>query len=163
MTIDRHEGKTISYDVVRPGLNYRMDEIRCALGLVQLQKLDRNNQKRKELSEYYVKTISQLLPNIIIPFMNLSIKTISSYHIFPILLPKESDRLNIMEKLKLKGIQTSIHYPAFKDFTYYAKFSKNKLINSHEISSRVVTLPLYPNLTFEMIDDVIMGLKESFL
>ena len=42
MTVDRHERETISYDVVMPGVNYRMNEITAALGLVQLGKLDQN-------------------------------------------------------------------------------------------------------------------------
>ncbi|MCT7601884.1 DegT/DnrJ/EryC1/StrS family aminotransferase [Aliarcobacter butzleri] len=160
MTIDRHEGKTISYDVVQPGLNYRMDEIRCALGLVQLVKLDSNNQKRKKLVEYYISTLSNKLPEVSIPFKNISDKTISSYHIFTVLLPKNINRVNVMEKLKIKGIQTSIHYPAFKDFTYYSRFSKT-LEYADEISSRVLTLPLYPELTIELIDEVVYELKES--
>lgn len=163
MTIDRHEGKTISYDVLQPGLNYRMDEIRCALGLVQLEKLDSNNQKRKKLVEYYINTLSKEIPQIVIPFVNISDMTASSYHIFPILLPKSSNRVEVMEQLKTKGIQTSIHYPAFKDFTFYSKFSTKILKHADEISSRVLTLPLYPELTLEMIDEVVNELKESLV
>src|SRR5690606_94774 len=40
LTLDRHKGRAITYDVVRPGLNYRIDEMRAALGRVQLKKLD---------------------------------------------------------------------------------------------------------------------------
>ncbi|MCT7522605.1 DegT/DnrJ/EryC1/StrS family aminotransferase [Aliarcobacter cryaerophilus] len=160
MTIDRHEGKTISYDVIQAGLNYRMDEIRCALGLVQLAKLDSNNNKRKELVEYYIKQINELIPNITIPFTNLSIESISSYHIFPIFLPLKSDRINIMEKLKKRGIQTSIHYPSFKNFTFYSRFYKKTLLNVEVISERILTLPLYVNLTKEMIDEIVIELKE---
>lgn len=163
MTIDRYEGKTISYDVVQTGLNYRIDEIRSALGLVQLSKLDKNNQKRKNLVEYYTKTIhsKKALKDIIIPFTNLSSKSISSYHIFPILLPAKSDRIHIMEQLKQNGIQTSIHYPSYKDFTYYAKFAKKALVNADEISKRVLTLPLYPNMTFELVDKVMKSLTKT--
>lgn len=163
MTIDRHEGKTISYDVVQPGLNYRMDEIRCALGLVQLVKLDSNNRKRKKLVEYYISTLSNKLPEVSIPFKNVSDKTISSYHIFTVLLPKNINRVTVMEKLKTKGIQTSIHYPAFKDFTYYSQFCTESLKFADEISSRVLTLPLYPDLSVEMIDEVINALRESLI
>ena len=160
MTIDRHQGKTISYDVIQPGLNYRMDEIRCALGLVQLSKLDTSNKIRKNLVNYYIKKIENFIPNIVIPFRNLSKYTISSYHIFPILLPLGVDRSLLIEKLKSYGIQTSIHYPAFKDFTYYSKFVHDDLIIANEISKRVLTLPLYPTLTHKMIDKITTTLKE---
>ncbi len=155
MTIDRHEGKTVSYDVVQPGLNYRIDEIRCALGLVQLSKVDTNNLKRKELVEYYIAQLKEKDSSIIIPFEKISEKTVSSYHIFPILLPKEANRIEVMSKLKEKGIQTSIHYPSFKDFSYYALFAIDKLKYADEISKRVLTLPLYPDLTNDMIDIVV--------
>jgi len=161
MTIDRHEGRTISYDVVQPGLNYRIDEIRCALGLVQLSKLDINNQKRKVLVEYYIKELNKKVPSLIIPFSNIFDKTLSSYHIFPILLPTDSDRIEVMKNLKDRGIQTSIHYPSFKDFTFYAKYAVIELENSDEISKRVLTLPLYPDLTSDLINEVVKAIKES--
>ena len=160
MTIDRHEGRTISYDVVQPGLNYRIDEIRCALGLVQLSKLDNNNRKRELLVKYYIKSITEKINTITIPFIEVSDKAVSSYHIFPILLPEYINRVHVMEGLKLHGIQTSIHYPSFKDFSYYAKYCNYELINADEISKRVLTLPLYPGLTFDMIDEIVNSLEE---
>jgi dTDP-4-amino-4,6-dideoxygalactose transaminase len=160
MTIDRHEGRTISYDVVQPGLNYRIDELRCALGLVQLSKLDANNQKRETLVKYYIGELNKKVPSIIIPFSKISDKTISSYHIFPILLPIDCNRIEIMNKLKEKKIQTSLHYPSFKDFTFYAKYCDYELKNADKISKRVITLPLYPDLTTFMIDIVINSIKE---
>ena len=155
MTIDRHEGRSISYDVVQPGLNYRIDEIRCALGLVQLEKLESNNTKRKRLVEHYV---MNMCDDITVPFVNMSEKTISSYHIFPILLPKDSNRVDVMNRLKEKGIQTSIHYPSFKDFSYYKKYCSSALKNVDEISKRVLTLPLYPELSLKMVDEVLDAL-----
>ena len=53
LTLDRHKGRAISYDVMQPGLNYRMDEMRAALGLVQLEKLPAANSARKRLVEIY--------------------------------------------------------------------------------------------------------------
>ena len=48
LTLDRHKGRAITYDVLQAGFNYRMDEMRAALGLVQLAKLEDANEKRKE-------------------------------------------------------------------------------------------------------------------
>jgi dTDP-4-amino-4,6-dideoxygalactose transaminase len=53
LTYDRHQGHAFSYDVVVTGYNYRIDEIRSALGLEQLKKLASNNQKRREITENY--------------------------------------------------------------------------------------------------------------
>jgi dTDP-4-amino-4,6-dideoxygalactose transaminase len=51
LTWDRHRGHASTYDVVALGYNYRIDEIRSALGLVQLGKLARNNARRSALAE----------------------------------------------------------------------------------------------------------------
>jgi dTDP-4-amino-4,6-dideoxygalactose transaminase len=50
LTLDRHKGRAITYDVTEPGLNYRMDEMRAAIGLVQLDKLPAGNARRKDLA-----------------------------------------------------------------------------------------------------------------
>ncbi|MFA6238878.1 MAG: DegT/DnrJ/EryC1/StrS family aminotransferase [Bacteriovorax sp.] len=155
MTIDRHQGKTISYDVIQPGLNYRGDEIKSALGLVQLSKLDHANKLRSELVEHYQQKLAAVVPGITVPFKKISKASVSSYHIFPVMLPVGADRPKIMEKLKEKGIQASIHYPAMKDFSYYSKVLKNEVKKANEISSRVITLPLYPTLKKEQIDVVV--------
>jgi len=49
LTWDRHKGHAGSYDVMNPGYNYRLDELHAALGRAQLKKLERNNQRRRNL------------------------------------------------------------------------------------------------------------------
>jgi dTDP-4-amino-4,6-dideoxygalactose transaminase len=53
LTLDRHKGRAVSYDVLQPGLNYRMDEMRAALGIVQLGKLKDAYEERRKLTEHY--------------------------------------------------------------------------------------------------------------
>ena len=53
LTLDRHQGRAVTYDVLAPGLNYRMDEIRAAIGLVQLAKLEGGNKRRGDLTARY--------------------------------------------------------------------------------------------------------------
>ena len=56
LTWDRDRGHSFSYDVMASGFNYRIDEMRSALGLVQLRKLEANNQRRGEaLNRYHEK------------------------------------------------------------------------------------------------------------
>ena len=52
--LDRHKGRASSYEIDRPGLNYRMDEIRAAIGNTQLSKLDENNKRREILVNHYI-------------------------------------------------------------------------------------------------------------
>ena len=160
-TIDRHRGMVESYDVALPGLNYRIDEMRAALGLVQLSKLEwMNTQRRKRVRAY--QEMLAAIPEIRIPWNHLSEHKTSSFHIFPVLLPAGSDRPSFMAFMKEHGIQTSIHYPSFKEFSFYRdKISANLPIAS-EISHRTVTLPLYPDLAIDKILYVCKHITEFF-
>jgi dTDP-4-amino-4,6-dideoxygalactose transaminase len=158
LTVDRYNSKTISYDVVCAGMNYRIDEMRSALGLEQLKKLEKSNLKRQKWVEEYHVCLSDV-KNIVIPWnYNLNDRR-SSYHIFPILLPFDCDRKKIMESLKNKGIQTSAHYPAFNGFSYYKDIITEDLKIANEISSRVLTLPLFPDMNCDDVQYISESLK----
>ncbi|HKI92152.1 MAG TPA: DegT/DnrJ/EryC1/StrS family aminotransferase, partial [Gaiellaceae bacterium] len=80
LTWDRHRGHAHSYDVVAPGLNYRLDEIRAAIGLVQLERLEERNKARRRLYRRY----AQLLDGsdgIAVPFATESPGTCSACHL----------------------------------------------------------------------------------
>ena len=118
LTLDRHKGRSVSYDVERVGLNYRIDEIRAAIGLVQLEKLSDGNNKRKMHTEAYREELSGV--PVEIPFTESNNKVLASYHIMPVLLPKHTNRSQAVSVMKERGIQTSIHYPPFWGFTAYS-------------------------------------------
>lgn len=150
MTIDRHKGKPISYDVLQPGLNYRIDEIRSALGIVQLKKLDNNNDLRKSLTRQYMKHLRSV-HDISFPWLDIQDDRTSAYHIFPILLPKSASRNKFMLYMKKHGIQTSCHYPAFRQFSFYRDKIVGEIKTAEDIASRVVTLPLFPDMTINQV------------
>ena len=153
LTLDRHKGRSISYDVARPGLNYRMDEIRASLGLVQLAKLKEGNQKRRILTERYRSNLNK--SSIAIPFANQPVNSSSAYHILPVLLPDNTDRVSIIKALKEEGIQSSIHYPPFWNFSAYTgQFSPNDAPVVSQICNQQLTLPLYPTMTEKEVDKV---------
>lgn len=159
LTLDRHKGRAITYDIDQPGLNYRMDEIRAAIGCVQLDKLTAGNLKRGELTERYRSNLNG--SNVIIPFENQPNNITSAYHILPILLPKKVNREAVIGALKDKRIQTSIHYPPFWDFSAYkGQFSPKDSPITADICSRQMTLPLYPTLTKNEVDKVCYELLE---
>ncbi|NOQ13745.1 MAG: aminotransferase class I/II-fold pyridoxal phosphate-dependent enzyme [Methyloprofundus sp.] len=150
LTLDRHTGRSISYDVVQPGLNYRIDEMRSALGLVQLEKLAAANSMRKVLVERYIAKLLNI-KGLSLPFLQL--KAIESvYHIFPLLLHPEINRDTLIFMLREAGIQSSIHYPALKNFTAFKEFGLNAAPIAENIATRELTLPLYPTMTLEEVD-----------
>ena len=160
LTLDRHKGRAITYDVAEPGLNYRMDEIRAAIGLVQLDKLPAANLCRLQLTQRYRDKLK--VSEIVIPFENQPITAVSAYHILPILLPENIDRVKVIEALKIRQIQSSIHYPPFWNFSGYAGcFGPEDAPIVAEICKRQLTLPLYPTMTDDEVDTVVSALLES--
>lgn len=159
LTYDRHRGHAYSYDVVDLGYNYRIDEIRSALGLEQLKKLAANNAHRKTWTERYW----QLLENtgVGLPFRGKDGSP--SYHIFPMLLPTGIDRKAFIDAMRTDGIQTSIHYPPTHRFTYYkSRYGEISLPRTEDISEREVTLPLYPSMGAERVDLVTDAVIRTF-
>lgn len=160
LTLDRHQGRAITYDVLQPGLNYRMDEMRAALGLVQLEKLEEANNKRKELTLHYHGLLSGIKA-VQIPFQNTSSKKLA-YHIYPILLNVGINRESVFNAMKEKGIQTSIHYPSIKSFTAYQReTAQYSTPNCDSICPQELTLPLYPTMSKSMVEMVVGALDET--
>ena len=159
---DRHQGHAWSYDVLDLGYNYRLDEIRSALGRVQLNKLEENNSKRLVVVENYRDILEKLTPAILVPFK--SHPGISSAHIMPIVLPERADRRKFMDCLLEEKIQTSIHYPPIYQFQSYVQQNqsyKQTLQNTEFVSSREVTLPLYPHLHSSEIEFVAQTIQNA--
>ena len=160
LTWDRHKGHAHSYDVVDIGFNYRINEIASALGLVQLKKLDGNNEKRRKIVEGYRKRLEDI-SKISVPFKYHKGK--SSYHIFPILLAEDVSRGKFIEKLKERGIQTSMHYPLIHLFTYYRKmfgFEEGMLPKTEYVGEHGVTLPLHPLMGEEDIEYIVKSILD---
>lgn len=159
LTWDRHKGHAWSYDVVDLGYNYRIDEIRAALGLAQLAKVEKNNERRRHLSQLYRSELQELISQVNVPFQNHEGKT--SAHIMPILLPKGTDREQFMGSMKEQGVQTSFHYPPVHTFTAYQSDTKWNLPVTEEVASREVTLPLFPTMTAEDVNEVVSAVCAS--
>lgn len=160
LTLDRHKGRAITYDVVQPGLNYRMDEMRAAIGAVQLNKLPAGNARRGELTERYRSNLRG--SPVSIPFGDQPSNVTSVYHILPALLPETADRIAVIGALKEKRIQSSIHYPPFWDFTACrGQFSPNDSPVTADICRRQLTLPLFPTMTEAEVDQVCNALLDA--
>ena len=154
VTLDRHKGHNFSYDVVEKGFNYRMSELNAAVGLVQLEKLKVGNERRKEHVAYYRACLSGS-QNIGLPF--LTNDSDAAFHIMPILLPETADRVEVMTKLRDQQIQSSIHYRPIHTFENYREQglgASEDLTHTTVVGDRVLTLPLYPSMRNEQIEQV---------
>jgi dTDP-4-amino-4,6-dideoxygalactose transaminase len=170
---DRHKGHAQTYDVIALGYNYRIDEIRSALGREQLKKLDRNNAKRKDLTILYRNLLEKLIPSVTVPFSKIN-GGVPAYHIFPMMLPKSGEiepitlpadnyRQLFMEGMKAHGVQTSIHYPPIHRFDLYAKQNIHEKVDlpiTEEAYSQEVTLPLYATMAESDVRYVVEAARE---
>jgi dTDP-4-amino-4,6-dideoxygalactose transaminase len=163
LTWDRHKGHSFSYDVTARGYNYRLDEMRAALGLAQLPKLERENSQRRQLTRIYHEKLAPLSP-LELPFSEEPEG--SAHHLMPILLKDPALRPAFMAHLARAGIQVSIHYPPIHQFSYYRQLwppdFNHRLPRTEEVASREVTLPLFPAMTSTQLEMVIQSIRDFF-
>ncbi len=128
----------------------------------QLKKVGANNQRRAALTALYRELLSELAPEMEMPFA--AQRGTSCYHILPVLLPDGTDRIRFMEGMKTRGVQTSIHYPPTHTFSAYAGLTESRRIPltiTEEVARREVTLPLYPGLSDADILTVVQAVQKS--
>ena len=153
------QGKPWEYDVTEPGYNYRLDEIRAALGISQLKRINQNNLKRKKAFLYYNTKLKNneyvILPKI---FKNQT----HSCHLYVLRIHKnkKNSRDSIFQRLLKNGIRSSVHYKPLHQFSAYKKKGKiiDKLKNTKEIYSEIISLPLYPQIERKQQDLVLENL-----
>lgn len=161
LSYERSKGHSTSYDVVELGYNYRMDDIRASIGIVQLDKLENDLSKRAELRKMYIEELNIIIDDIIIPFKEY--KVFSSSYIFSIVLKNSvfEKRDEIRNMLAEAGIQTSVHYPAVHRFSIYKDFYKELPITDYA-TNNLITLPMYANLKKEEIKYICVELSKIF-
>jgi dTDP-4-amino-4,6-dideoxygalactose transaminase len=159
LSYERAKGHATNYDVIELGYNYRMDDIRASIGLIQLGKITNDLQRRAEVRKAYIQEL-HAMSSISIPFQESPF--FSSNYIFPIVL-KESNfekRDLIRNKLADAGIQTSVHYPAVHKFSIYKEFYTELPITNY-VTDNLITLPMYSSLSNDKIEYIGKQLLEN--
>jgi dTDP-4-amino-4,6-dideoxygalactose transaminase len=158
-SLDRSRGRAVGYDVVECGHNFRMDELRGALGLAQIERLVGWNQVRRELMAHYRPELHRRAPQVRVPFAP---EHRTSGHIMAVLLPDGCDRTAVMGAMRAAGVQTSVHYPPIHQFDYYRRsHGRISLPNSERFGERQLTLPLHPALNAGDVERVVSALGRA--
>ena len=134
--------KYADYDVDKIGWNFYMNELSAAIGLVQLQKIKKMNNKRKSIAKIYDKELNVSKK---IPFTSTCV-----YHLYWICV---KNRESFRRKLLEKGIETGTHYKPIHQMSLYKK--SVKLPITEKIGKEIVTIPIHPNLTGSQIDYIV--------
>lgn len=130
------------YDVTDLGWNYYMNEFSAAIGLEQLKRLDKSNFKRKKIAKRYSKEI--------ILAAKMPFNENCSYHLYWI---QVKNRDYFMRKMNENGIETGIHYLPIHKMSFYRKATKLPI--TEQVGRRIVSIPIYPNLTHDDVDRII--------
>jgi len=157
-------GKPWDYDVIEPGYNYRLDEIRSALGISQLKRIKNLNLARKRACEYYNSRLAGIKG---VVTSEIAQKNDNVYHLYIIKIQKKYglSRDQVFKKLLESGIRTSVHYKPLHEFTAYKKMGKvfGPLTNVKRIYREIISLPLYPQITKHEQDLVIRCIADNHL
>ena len=141
------KGKPWEYDVIIPGYNYRLDEIRSALGISQLKRIAKNNLKRKKAALYYNSKLKNN-ESVIIP--EILKDEAHACHLYVLRIKKSGkfSRDYLFQKLLKNGIRSSVHYKPIHEFTAFKENAKiiDKLDNSKLVYKEMISLPLYPQI-----------------
>jgi dTDP-4-amino-4,6-dideoxygalactose transaminase len=161
LTWERHKGHAAGYDVVAQGFNYRLDELRAAMGHAQLLRLPTENASRARIAGRYREELDGV-KGLAMPFGVSEEGTTSSHHLAVVLLPEGTPRDDVRAVLTEARIQTSVHYPPIHGFTFYEQLGRRRpLPQTEAVAGRILTLPLYAHMSDEQVDLVVNALLEA--
>ena len=153
---------SVSYGVHALGFKYNMLDLQAAIGLHQLDKLEQFNARRREIAQKYHQAFSDSL---ILPPVGNDGDT-HSWHIYPVQFQIEKlnkDRETLMKELKEENIGTAIHYVAIHLHPYFESvldYKRGAFPCAERVSDRVLSLPLFPKMSNEDVEDVIQAVKK---
>jgi len=143
------------YSVDQLGFKYHMHDISAAIALVQLGKLERNNDRRRRIVTKYNRELADL------DWIQLPVErgyAKSACHIYKISVPSLRVRDALIDHLKRNDISPGVHYFPINLYPYYANTKSNVPVAS-AIWQRIISLPIFPDLTADQQDAVIKAIK----
>lgn len=141
------------YEQLDLGYNYRITDIQCALGVSQMDRLDEFVTKRRALVNRYNQAFQGIF-GIVTPEQAEGCQ--NSWHLYVVQIVGKS-RKEVFDKLRAAGVGVNVHYIPVYKHPYYQKHGYDGVCckNAEEFYTRAVSLPLYPDLTYEQQDYVI--------
>ena len=151
------------YEMVALGLNYRLTDIGCALGLGQLGKLASNVARRQEIAACYTAALSSI-PGVITPAMRDSVDP--AWHLYPIRLASNGlhlDRGEVFRALRAENIGVNVHYIPVHLHPYYRErfgYKPGNFPVAEAAYERLISLPMFHAMTDRDVEDVITAVAK---
>jgi UDP-2-acetamido-2-deoxy-ribo-hexuluronate aminotransferase len=144
------EGKT-RYEVLRTGMNGRLDTIQAAVLLAKLPAFPVELDRRRQIALHYD---ARLSGHVTIPYRVAN--SSSAWSVYSVLLPDRGVRNRLQAYLSAANIPTAIYYPRplHQQPAYAAHHDDTALPVSEHIASRILALPIHPDLETRQVDDV---------
>jgi len=150
------------YEVVAPGFKYNLTDLQSALGLHQLNRLEEMTQWRAQLAARYYDGLCDL-PEIELPTVRPDVR--HAWHLYAVRLRLSMltiDRATFIERLKVEGIGTSVHFiPLHRQPYYRDRFGlkPSDFPVADAAYERLISLPLYTRMTDSDVDDVVQSVR----
>lgn len=143
------------YEISELGFNYRLTDLQAALGSSQLQRLDAFVARRNELAARYRALLADL-PVGLPPATPAGVR--HGHHLFPV---RVQERRRVYEALREKGIGVQVHFiPIYRHPLFAKDGDPADFPVTEAVYDQLLSLPLYPDLTFEQQDRVVHALEE---
>ena len=148
------------YEMVSLGYNYRLSDIHCALGVTQLQRLEKIVKKRQGLAKRYDRAfakMSQVTP------LHCNEEATHAYHLYVVLLDIDSlavDKNKLFAALRAEGIGVNVHYVPIHLHPFYREKFGTKVgmcPNAELAYEKMFTLPLFHSMKDSDVDDVVQA------
>ncbi len=150
------------YEIAELGLNYRLSDIHCALGLSQLAKLDTFRSARRNLAARYDEKLIPLDP-LVRPLGRVE-GCDPAWHLYVVHIDFAAlgmERAAVMARLKEAGIGTQVHYLPLHMQPYYRdRYGEMSLPGAEAFCQQALSLPLFPDMTEEEVEYVVATLGE---
>jgi len=153
----RDWGQDRKYHHALRGFNYRMEGLQGAILRVKLRHLDEWTEKRRAIARYYSGSLAD-------SSLQLPAEMPWAKHVYHVYTIRAEDRDTLKSELESQGIQSAVHYaipahlqPAFSDLGY----SRGAFPQAETAADRVLSLPIYPELSATQAEAVIHGVKQA--
>jgi perosamine synthetase len=159
---ERQESGQWFYEMVLLGFNYRLTDIACALGLSQLEKLESNLARRRQIAAQYAARVVDL-PAVVLPTVREGIDP--AWHLYPIRLRLQmltENRGEIFRALRAENIGVNVHYVPVHQHPYYRErfHSTEAYPVAEDAYERLISLPMFHSMTDQDVEDVIHALHK---
>jgi dTDP-4-amino-4,6-dideoxygalactose transaminase len=150
------------YDIIETGYKYNTTDINSAIGIEQLKKIDKLNNKRHVIADTYSREFSGIDG---LKLYRVKNDRKTCWYLYPVIIDIDAlkiDRNMVVEKLKEQGVETSVHFIPIYRFSFFKEKNNNPadFPISEWVYKRTLSLPIFPDMTEDEVNYVISSIKK---